>query len=80
MREELILVERASGQLEAEILRGLLESHGIQVWLSGESAAAAIGLGVGPLAQIDLLVLASQSDEALDILNAYHSGALDSDE
>jgi hypothetical protein len=70
--ERLVLVAEADGQLEAEILRGLLEANGIEVWLSGESAAAAIGLGVGPLARVQILVLAEQADEAARMLADRH--------
>ncbi|MCH7589309.1 MAG: hypothetical protein IIC78_14935, partial [Chloroflexi bacterium] len=56
------------------------EAQGVQVWLSHESAGTALGLGVGPLAQVDLLVHRSQEAEAKSILDDYHAGALDQDE
>jgi hypothetical protein len=66
--DELVAIAETDGQIEAEILRGLLEANGIDVWLSGESAGAAIGLGFGPLARVELLVLRKQADEARRIL------------
>ena len=78
MDEEIVVVESISDNLEAEILRGLLNSYGIDVWLSRESASAAIGLTVGPLATVDLLVPKSQFDRAKKILSDYYTGNLES--
>jgi hypothetical protein len=80
MADELIILESASGMLEAEILRGLLESRGIQVWLSQEAAGAVFGFGVGPLAKVDLLIQPFNEVEAKQILVDYHSGALSGEE
>lgn len=79
MSEE-IVVGTTSGILEGEIQRGLLESRGISVRLSYEPAAAIYGLGVGPLAQVDLLVPADQADQARQILEDYHDGSLVNDQ
>jgi hypothetical protein len=76
MDEEIIVVETTSGLIEAEILRGLLEANDITVWLSHESAGKAIGLSVGPLGQVDLMVPATQAEEAKKILDDYHAGRL----
>lgn len=58
------LVGVVHGQAEAEMLRGLLEAHGIEVWLSGESAGAAIGLAVGGLGRVELWVRETDLDQA----------------
>jgi hypothetical protein len=76
MDEEFVVVETTSGLIEAEILRGLLEANDITVWLSHESAGKAIGLSVGPLGQVDLMVPATQAEEAKKILDDYHAGRL----
>lgn len=76
MDEEIVVVETTSGLIEAEILRGLLEANGINVWLSHESAGKVIGLSVGPLGQVDLMVPADQTEEAKKILDDYHAGRL----
>jgi hypothetical protein len=76
MDEDIVVVETTSGLIEAEILRGLLEANGINVWLSHESAGKVIGLSVGPLGQVDLLVPAEQEDDAKKILSDYHAGRL----
>lgn len=77
MQDDLVTLESTSGMIEAEIVRGMLEAQGIQVWLSHESAGTALGLGIGPLAQVDLLVHRSQEEQARSILEDYHSGTLD---
>ncbi|HEY42845.1 MAG TPA: DUF2007 domain-containing protein [Anaerolineae bacterium] len=76
MDEEIVVVETTSGMMEAEILRGLLEAQDITVWLLQESAGRAIGLGVGPLGQVDLMVPADQAAEATRILDDYYAGRL----
>jgi hypothetical protein len=76
MGEEIVAVGTASGMLEAEILRGLLESAGIAVCLSHEAAATTYGFGVGPLAEVDLLVPASQQAQARQLLADYRAGKL----
>jgi hypothetical protein len=79
MNDELVLVESVSGSLEAEILRGMLESFGLTVNLSQESAGRVYGLGVGRLARVDILVPADQADRARDILADYRAGRLEHD-
>jgi hypothetical protein len=79
MNEEIVVIQSVSDYLEAEILRSLLESRGIRVVLSRESASTAIGLTVGPLAEVDLLVPKSQMEEAKNILNDYYKGNLEMD-
>ena len=75
---EIRVVTRVYGTLEAEILRGLLESRGIPVVLSHESAGTAIGLSVGPLGEVEILVPADQLEAAREILQQYSNDELDS--
>jgi len=78
MNEEFVVVDSISDNLEAEILRGLLNSYGIEVWLSRESASTAIGITVGPLAEVEIMVPKSQLERAQKILNDYYTGNLES--
>jgi len=80
MSAELKAIFTASGMLEAEILRSLLESQDIPVMLSREAAMSAFSVGVGPLAQVDLLVPHDRQDEAKNLLDDYFAGRLDSEE
>ena len=74
MDQDIVKVGSVSGKIEAEILRGLLESNGISVWLVHEAVASVYGFGVGPLAEVDLMVLASQAEQAIQIIRDYRSG------
>ncbi|MEW6568201.1 MAG: DUF2007 domain-containing protein [Chloroflexota bacterium] len=76
MDDEVVTIETVSGMLEAEILRGLLESAGIRVWLSHEAAGTAVGLGVGPLAEVDINVQQQDENLARHIVEEYRSGKL----
>jgi hypothetical protein len=78
MPDKVVTLETVSGMLEAEILRGMLDSFGIQAILSGESAATAYGLGVGPMAQVDIRVREIQLEKARKVLTDYRSGKLSS--
>ena len=66
--DELVVVAEAFGQPEAELVRSQLLAHGIEVWLSGESAGSAIGLSVGSMGRIELLVHESDLELAREIL------------
>lgn len=68
------VVEMVQGQLQAEILRGLLEAQGLQVWLNQEGAGAAYGISVGPLGTVEVLVPTSSLEQARQVLDAYYQG------
>jgi hypothetical protein len=69
------VIEEIDGDLQAEILRGLLEAQGIQVLLSQEGIAHfAYSLTVGPLSTVQVLVPSSQAEAALAILEDFHQG------
>lgn len=77
MDEEFTVLETVSGSMQAEILRGLLESRGIRVMLSQESAGTVFGLGLGPTAEVQILVLQRELDKAAEVLDEYYSGDLE---
>ena len=66
------LLDEISGSIDAEIIRGLLESQGIEVILSQEGAGRAIGLTVGPMGEIQILVPKDQLGIAQEILADYY--------
>ncbi len=68
------LLAVSAGDLQAELIRGLLEAQGIQVQLSQEGAGRAIGLSVGPLGEVEILVASTQLDEARKIMEDYMAG------
>jgi hypothetical protein len=73
------VVDTVNGNLEAEILRGLLEAQGIKVRINQEGAGKAIGLGVGPLGQVQILTPAYDVENAREILDKYYAGEFERD-
>lgn len=58
----------ARGKLEAEIIKGRLESEGIPAMLRYESAGLVYGLTVNGLGQVEVQVLSSLAQHAREIL------------
>jgi hypothetical protein len=72
--EEWVLVDKIQGQFQAEIIKGLLEAQGIQVWLNSQGAARAYAVSVGTLGAVELLVPSSQAVQAREVLDEYYRG------
>jgi hypothetical protein len=72
--DEWVLVEKAQGQLPAEILKGLLEAQGITVWLNQEGAAHAYAIEIGSLGTVEILVPSSMAEQARYVLDEYVRG------
>ena len=69
------------GTFQAEILRGLLESQGIDVFLSQEGAGhSAFAVTVGALGQVQILVPSSQLAQAQEVLRDYNAGVFEDTE
>lgn len=66
---EPVVVWQAESHLEAEIVKGRLESEGIPAFLSGEALGTIYGLTTGNLAATSVLVPGTLADKAVDILN-----------
>ena len=65
---------RVHGDLQAELLRGLLEAQDIPVVLSQEGAGRAIGLTVGPMGEVSILVASTHISQARRVLDQYQAG------
>ena len=74
VEEEWVLVDKVQGQLQAELLKGLLEAQGILVWLNQQGASRAYAVTVGTLGAVELLVPSSAYDQAKQIIDAYYRG------
>jgi len=72
--EEWVLVDKVQGQLQAEILKGLLEAQGMRVWLNQEGAAHAYAVAIGTLGLVEILVPTSEVEQAKQVLKAYYRG------
>jgi hypothetical protein len=68
-----------SGLMEAQIILGMLQAYGIDAVMSHEAAAAIYGLGIGPTAEVDILVPEESLEEAKQLLNDYHEGNFESE-
>lgn len=68
------IVDEVSGELQAELLRGLLEAQGIEVVLNQEGAGRAYGLNIGTLGQVQIMVPSHSAVEARQILDDYYAG------
>lgn len=73
-KEEWTVVDKVHGQLQAEILKGLLEAQGIMVWLNQQGAAHAYAVSVGSLGMVEILVPSSMLENSRQILEAYYRG------
>ncbi len=73
-----IVVDEVAGDAQAEVLRGLLEANGIQVWLSQEGAGhLGYAVGVGRLARVEILVPSDVELQARELLEDYYAGRLE---
>jgi hypothetical protein len=72
------VIDEVVGEIQAELLRGLLEAQGIQVWLSQEGIGHSIyPVNIPPLGKIQILTPANQSQAARVILEDYYAGKFD---
>ncbi len=69
----------ANGQLEADMIRLMLEAHGLTPVLRGESAGAVYGLTSGALGEVKIFVPVVQQDQAIRLLKEMESGELETD-
>ena len=65
---ELVTVHQAQGELEAQMIKGVLESEGIDCMLSGESLRLTHGLTVDGLAVVCIKVRAQDEEKAKDVI------------
>jgi len=65
------LIWKASGYMDAQLIKNYLESFGIAVYNFEESVALSYGLTVGPLGEVELYVPSSQAEEAEKYMRQY---------
>jgi hypothetical protein len=70
-REQLVTV-RTAKYMEAQIIKGRLESEGIPVLLSYESAGLIYGLTVDGLGEVKIMVPQHLAEEAKEILGVVY--------
>jgi len=67
-REGMTTVYRTAGLMQAEIIKGRLESAGIPVMLDYESVGRVMGITVDGLGEVRILVPNERADEARELL------------
>jgi len=72
--QNLVVVTTISGELQAELMRGLLEAQGIPVLLVQESAGRTFGITNSPLGEVEVLVAESRIQDARDVIAKYYAG------
>jgi len=72
--DEWITLDTVQGDLEAELIKGMLEAQEIPVLLSREGAGRAFGLTVGPMGEVEILVPKVLENDAKKILEQYKNG------
>jgi hypothetical protein len=83
MAEKLVTIARFTDYIEAELAKQLLEDFGIEAVVTGENVANVYS-GLPALMDLELQTLASQAQEAIEILesrdepgNSQHSSEPD---
>jgi hypothetical protein len=72
------VVDEVQGDMQAEILRGLLEAQGIKVWLSQEGIGHTVfAVTIGSMGKVQILVPNDQIQTARTLLNEYYAGTLE---
>ena len=69
----LTLIHRAAGLLQAEVIKGQLETAGIPVMLDYESLGRVVGLTVDGLGEVRVLVPDERAEDARQLLKASAS-------
>jgi len=68
MGEKLADVSRASGEMEAHVIKGLLESNGVPCILRSDAASSVHAFTVDGMGEVTDAVLESRADEARKII------------
>lgn len=67
-KEKLVDVYRASGELEAQVIKGLLESNGIRCILKSDAASSVHAFTVDGMGEVKVAVLEAMADRARQII------------
>jgi hypothetical protein len=68
---QLVEVYKAQGEMQAQMIRSVLESDGIESMLSGESVRLTHGFTVDGLAEVKILVREEDETRAREVISAY---------
>ncbi|MGD8413230.1 MAG: DUF2007 domain-containing protein [Candidatus Latescibacterota bacterium] len=68
---ELVEVHKAQGEIDAQMIRSVLEGDGIDSMLSGESVRLTHGITVDGLAEVKILVRKEDEERAREVIKAF---------
>jgi hypothetical protein len=68
---ELVEVWTAYGEMDAQLIRSVLEGDGIESMLSGESLRLTHGITVDGLAEVKILVRKEDEERAREVIAAF---------
>jgi len=66
--EELVEVYKAAGELEAQVIKGLLESYGIPCFLKSHAAPSVHMFAVDGLGEVKIMVIESRAERAKQLV------------
>jgi len=72
--KQLIEVYRANGEIEAQVIKGLLESYGIPCLLKGDAARTIYGLTVNGIGEVKIMVWESMAEKARKLIKGKNNG------
>ncbi len=70
---ELVVIFRTHSDIEASVVRSLLDAHGIRAILSSQIPHSVLPLSINGLGEVRLSVLASEAADALNIIESHRS-------
>jgi len=71
---KMVEVYRAAGEMEAQVIKGLLESYGIPCLLKGDAARTIYGFTVDGLGEVRIMVQESIAEEAKRLIKGEEHG------
>jgi hypothetical protein len=72
MVDRYVVVDTVSGRTAAGFVQSFLRARGIKCEISQEAAGWVHGLGLGPMAEAEIMVPSHQAKEARRALKDYH--------
>jgi len=66
--EKMVQVYKASNELEAQVIKGLLESYGIPCFLKSHAAPSVHMFTINGMAEVKVMVLDSMADRAKELI------------
>ena len=72
-KEEMVEVYRAVGEIEAQVIKGLLESYGVPCLLKSQSAPTVHSFAVDGMGEVRIMVWESMAEKARSLIRREDS-------